>query len=169
MARNGEKKSIQVLYLVLGILCQLSIRDSTIALLIIFLFLLLFLLFTDQKLLWRPAKFPAFDFSLRWLNYNGWQAVFELTATVKVWRVREYLTEERQGECADQSTLRMLQNSLFQARRPPTVKPKIMCEHISNTRINPEPRRRVAGTITRLNNCEGSDGKTKHLWREVVA
>lgn len=85
-------KSIKVLYLVLGILCQLSIWDSTIALLIFLL------LFTDQKLLWRPAKFSTFDFSLRWLNYNGWQAVFELTATVKVWRVREYLMEERQGE-----------------------------------------------------------------------
>lgn len=73
------------------LLCWLSIWDSAITLLIVFLLL------ADQKLLWRPAKLPALDFSLRRFNHNRWQAVLELAAAVKVWGVREYLKEAKRG------------------------------------------------------------------------
>lgn len=69
---------VRVLPLMLGILYWLSIWDSAVTLLI------LLLLFTDQELLWRPAKLPALNFSLRWLHHNGWQAVLKLAAAVKV-------------------------------------------------------------------------------------
>lgn len=73
--------------LVLGDLCRLSIWDVAGVL----FFLLFFFLLTDQELLWRPAELPTLHFSLRRLHHNGWQAIFELAAAVKVWRVREYL------------------------------------------------------------------------------
>lgn len=78
--------------LVLSILFRLSVWDTAITLLIFLL-----LLFTDQKFFWRPAKLPTLNFSLCRLNHYRWQAIFELTATVKVRRVGEYLKEERQG------------------------------------------------------------------------
>lgn len=68
---------VRVLPLMLGILYWLSIWDSAVTLLIL-------LLFTDQKLLWRPAKLPTLNFSLCWLHHNGWQAVLKLAAAVKV-------------------------------------------------------------------------------------
>lgn len=75
----GRRSSgVWVLPLMLGILYWLSIWDSAVTLLI------LLLLFTDQELLWRPAKLPALDFSLCWLHHNGWQAVLKLAAAVKV-------------------------------------------------------------------------------------
>lgn len=80
--------------LVLRILCRLSILDAAV-ILILFLF---FLLFADQELLWRPAELPALDFSLRRLDHDGRQPIFELTATVKVRGVGEYLERRHKGK-----------------------------------------------------------------------
>ena len=79
---SRQTNSIWVLPLVLGILCWLSIRDTAAILLIIVVVLLL--LFADQELFRRPAKLPALNFSLRRLHHDGRQAVFQLTAAVKV-------------------------------------------------------------------------------------
>lgn len=70
--------------LVLRILCGLSVLDAAIMVLLLVFVVVLLLLFTDQELLWRPAKLSALDFSLCRLNHNGWQTILELTATVKV-------------------------------------------------------------------------------------
>lgn len=70
--------------LVLRILCRLSVWDAAIILLLFLLLVVFLLLFTDQKLLWRPAKLPTLDFSLCRLNHDGWQTIFELTAAVEV-------------------------------------------------------------------------------------
>lgn len=67
--------------LVLRILHRLSVWDTAVILL---LFFLLLLFFADQKLLRGPAELPALDLSLRRLNHDGRQAIFELTATVEV-------------------------------------------------------------------------------------
>lgn len=86
-----QNKSLRVpLLLVLRILCRLSIWDAPITLLVLFL-LIFFLLFTDKKLLWRPAKLPTLNLPLCWLDHNRRQAIFELTAAVKIRRVGEYL------------------------------------------------------------------------------
>lgn len=69
--------------LMLRVLCWLSILN--VAILSLFLLVLLFfLLLTNQKLLWRPAKLPALDFSFCGLNHDGWEAIFELTAALKI-------------------------------------------------------------------------------------
>lgn len=72
--------------LVLRILCWLSVLDAAVIVLLHFFVIVLFffLLFTDQELLRRPAKLSALDFSLCRLHHDGWQTIFELTATVKV-------------------------------------------------------------------------------------
>lgn len=84
--------------LVLRILHGLSVLDAAVIvplLLFVIVVVVVLLFFTDQELLWRPAKLSALDFSLCRLDHDGRQAIFELTAAVEVWWVREYLGKKK--------------------------------------------------------------------------
>lgn len=169
--------------LVLRILCRLSVWDAAIILLLFLLLVVFLLLFTDQKLLWRPAKLPTLDFSLCRLNHDGWQTIFELTAAVEVWGVWEYLKRKDGGKIllinlsliSGITAIHFLNSRAGWFKLFPIVRQEIIREHIFwsvrylGYQSSLEPCRSVADTTTRLNNCEGSDVKTKHLWREVVA